>query len=186
MKTLRRTGTAAALFGVAHLATVPDVFPEPGCAPQETLAHAMTITHTKPAARYSTLTLSGVLAAALPHDLGTARGPASYTVPAVFSRRPEPRELDLLHHEDVGRRLADAGYSDVSLRVSDRRLLITNTNLQDLKSGLAHLIGTILADISRQASAERSNRAEELDALGRLEDQRVTAIQNLAAEIHFD
>lgn len=137
--------------------------------------------HTEPA-----LTLSGVLASALPHDLGTARGPSRYTVPAVFSRRPQPREVDLLHGAGTSRRLADAGYSDVELHVSDRRLLITNTNLADLKAGLAHLIGTILAEVSLQASQERSQREEELDALGQLEEQRLEALRQAAAEIHFD
>src|SRR6478736_10570105 len=134
----------------------------------------------------SALSVSGVLASALPHDLGTAQGPTRYTVPAVFSRRPQPREVDLLHGSGTRQRLADAGYSDVELRVSDRRLLITNTNLQDLKSGLAHLVGTILRDISVQAEAERAHRSEELDALGLLEEQRLEAIRQSAAEIHFD
>ncbi|MDR6685398.1 hypothetical protein J2Y41_000951 [Arthrobacter sp. 1088] len=75
----------------------------------------MTTTQDQPAKDAGTLTLSGVLAPALPHDVGTARGSVLYTVPAVFSRRDESRELDLLHSVDVARRLADAGYSDVEL-----------------------------------------------------------------------
>lgn len=146
----------------------------------------MTATQNLPAGTESALTLSGVLASALPHDLGTARGPSRYTVPAVFSRRPQPREIDLLHGVNTRRRLADAGYSDVELDVSDRRLLITNTNLAELKAGLAHLVGVILAEISSQASQERAQREEELDALGQLEEQRLEALRQAAAEIHFD
>lgn len=146
----------------------------------------MTTTQEQPVHVEGRLALSGVLASALPHDLGTATGASRYTVPAVFSRRPQPRELDLLHAKSVTRRLAEEGYSDVELRVSDRRLLITNTNLQDLKSGLAHLIGMILRDISVQAEAERAHRSEELDALGMLEEQRLEAIRQSAAKIHFD
>jgi hypothetical protein len=146
----------------------------------------MTVTQNLPTSTESALTLSGVLASALPHDLGTAQGPSRYTVPAVFSRRPQPREVDLLHGTSTSRRLADAGYSDVEIRVSDRRLLITNTNLADLKSGLAHLLGMILREVSSHASQERAERAEELDALGLVEEQRLEALRKAAAEIHFD
>lgn len=137
-------------------------------------------------ARRFPLKLSGILASALPHDVGTARGSSRYTVPVVFSRRPQPRELDLLHGSNVSRRLAEAGYSDVELRVSDRRLLITNTNLMDLKTGLAHLLGTILSEVSAQAATERADREEELDALGLIDEQRLESIRRAAAEIHFD
>ncbi|MDQ0802225.1 hypothetical protein [Arthrobacter sp. SLBN-112] len=134
----------------------------------------------------SALSLSGVLASALPHDLGTAQGPTRYTVPAVFSRRPQPREVDLLHGAGTRQRLADAGYSDVELHVSDRRLLITNTNLVDLKAGLAHLVGMILRDISAQAAQERTDRTDELEALGQVEEERVESLRKAAADIHFD
>lgn len=134
----------------------------------------------------SALSVSGVLASALPHDLGTAQGPTRYTVPAVFSRRPQPREVDLLHGSGTRQRLADAGYSDVELRVSDRRLLITNTNLVDLKAGLAHLVGMILRDISNQAAQERTDRSDELDALGLVEEERLESLRRAAAEVHFD
>ncbi|MGO4238395.1 hypothetical protein [Pseudarthrobacter sp. YAF2] len=134
----------------------------------------------------SALSLSGVLASALPHDLGTAQGPTRYTVPAVFSRRPQPREVDLLHGAGTRQRLADAGYSDVELHVSDRRLLITNTNLVDLKAGLAHLVGMILRDISAQAAQERTDRTDELEALGQVEEVRVESLRKAAADIHFD
>jgi len=134
----------------------------------------------------SALSVSGVLASALPHDLGTAQGPTRYTVPAVFSRRPQPREVDLLHGAGTRQRLADAGYSDVELKVSDRRLLISNTNLVDLKAGLAHLVGMILRDISNQAAQERTDHSNELDALGLVEEERLGSLRRAAAEIHFD
>lgn len=146
----------------------------------------MTTTQHQPVQPASILSLSGVLASALPHDLGTAKGPALYTVPAVFSRRPEPRELDLLHSINVSRRLDESGYGDVELLVSDRRLLITNTNLEELKAGLARLVGTILREISEQALLERISRAEELDALSLIEEHRLEALRSSAAEIHFD
>lgn len=146
----------------------------------------MTTTQDSAVRADSALTLSGVLASALPHDLGTAQGPTRYTVPAVFSRRPLPRETDLLHGEGTKRRLAEAGYSDVDIHVSDRRLLVTNTNLADLKSGLAHLLGSILRDISAQAAQELSERSDELEALGLVEEQRLESLRRAAADIHFD
>ncbi|KQQ86705.1 hypothetical protein OVA06_13240 [Pseudarthrobacter sp. SL88] len=145
-----------------------------------------TTIHTSPVRADAALTLSGVLASALPHDLHTAQGPTRYTVPAVFSRRPQPREIDLLRGSGVRQELADAGYSHIDLSVSDRRLLIGNTNLAELKSGLAHLVGNILAGVSAQASKERQDRTEELDALGMVEEQRLEFLRQAAAEIHFD
>ncbi|MDQ0826953.1 hypothetical protein QFZ60_003126 [Arthrobacter sp. B2I5] len=146
----------------------------------------MTTTQDSAVRADSALTLSGVLASALPHDLGTAQGPTRYIVPAVFSRRPLPREIDLLHGEGPKRRLAEAGYSDVDIHVSDRRLLVSNTNLADLKSGLAHLLGAILRDISAQAAQELSERSDELEALGLIEEQRLESLRRAAADIHFD
>lgn len=145
-----------------------------------------TTIQTSPVRADAALTLSGVLASALPHDLHTAQGPTRYTVPAVFSRRPQPREIDLLRGSGVRQELADAGYSHIDLSVSDRRLLIGNTNLVELKSGLAHLVGEILARVSAQASKERQDRTEELDALGMVEEQRLEFLRQAAAEIHFD
>lgn len=156
------------------------------CIPKKRWLKAMTTTQYQPVQTTHALTLSGVLASALPHDIGTAKGSALYTVPAVFSRRPQPRELDLLHSIDVARRLAEAGYSEVELRVSDRRLLITNTNLEELKAGLARIVGAILGEVSERASLERTNRAEELDALGLIEEHRLEAVRASAAEVHFD
>jgi hypothetical protein len=75
---------------------------------------------------------------------------------------------------------------DKLLLNSDRRLLITNTNLTDLKAGLAHLLGVILGEVTTQAALERTERAEELDALGLIEEQRLESIRRAAAEIHFD
>jgi len=135
---------------------------------------------------YQPLTLSGVLASALPHDIGTAKGSTIYTVPAAFSRRPQARELDLLHSASVARSLAEAGYSEVQLRVSDRRLLITNTNLEELKAGLAVLVGKILREVSERALLERTTRAEELDALALIEEHRLDAVNASAAEVRFD
>jgi len=131
------------------------------------------------------LTLEGVLASALPDGIGTDGGPARYTIPAVFSRRPFPRELELIKDFGIAGRLAEAGYPGVELEVSDRRLLILNTNLDELKSGLASLVGGVLRELSEQTLRERHAEEDELDALGRREESRREEIRQAAAEIHF-
>jgi len=131
------------------------------------------------------LALTGVLATALPPELGTAQAPARYTVPAVFTRRPEIREIYLLRGDDVRQRLSDAGYPAVELRVEDRRLLITNTNLEELKSGLAGLIGVILSQISAEVLQEWTTRTEGLASRAHEEELRLSEVKSAAAEITF-
>ncbi|MDP5225822.1 MULTISPECIES: hypothetical protein [Arthrobacter] len=132
------------------------------------------------------LALSGVLASALPSELGTARAPSRYTVPAVFTRRPETREIYLLRGDDVRQRLNNAGYPAVELQVSDRRLLITNTNLDELKRGLALVIGDILAQISAEVLQEWTTRAERLTSQAHEEELRLNEVKAAAAEIVFN
>ncbi|MCH6472418.1 hypothetical protein [Sinomonas terrae] len=132
------------------------------------------------------LALTGVLASALRPDTGTAQGPARYTVPAAFSRRPEPREAELLNSADAARRLRAAGYPQVGLLVSDRRLLITDTSLGELKAGLAHAVAALLREVSEQCARERAQRTLELAALGRAEQDRLEALDAAAAEIRFE
>lgn len=131
------------------------------------------------------LTLEGVLASALPDGVGTESGPVRYTVPAVFSRRPFARELELIKDFGIAGRLAEAGYPGVELEVSDRRLLILNTNLDELKNGLASLVGAVLRELSEQTLRERHTEEDELDALGRREENRREEIRQAAAEVHF-
>ena len=97
----------------------------------------------------------------LPRTLGTVDAPERYVVAALFTRRPLPQELDLLRDPSVGERLAVAGYPRVTLSTSDRRLLIGNTNLHELKAGLATTVGAILDEIGRVTARMRSAQARD-------------------------
>lgn len=132
------------------------------------------------------LRLTGVLATALPPELGTAREPVAYTVPAVFSRRVTREEQDAIESDDVRRRLAGAGYEGVELTVSDRRLLIGHTSLAALRSGLAREIAGVLRDVSRDLVAEHDRLAAEVADLQREEDRRAGAVLVEADEIRFE
>jgi hypothetical protein len=101
-----------------------------------------------------------ILVSDLPSSLGTIEAPERYTVTAVFTRRPLQQELDLLAR-DVDDRLAEAGYPSVSLRTADRRLLIDNTNLSELRNGLAHLIGSLLDEIGASVATTGSAQARD-------------------------
>jgi hypothetical protein len=131
------------------------------------------------------LGVSHILVTELPAELGTATAPTRYEVAAVFTRRPEPRELMLLEDRDVTIRLKEAGYADVGLHVSDRRLIIERTNLDELAGGLAELIGEILADITTQAAAERATRDETAAEQVRVETSRAAEVLAAAARIDF-
>jgi hypothetical protein len=146
----------------------------------------MTSVHENTPTLLPALALTGVLASALRPDTGTAQGPDRYTVPAVFSRRPEPREIELINSADAARRLHAAGYPRVGLLVSDRRLLITDTSLDELKAGLAHAVAELLREVSGQCARERAARTLELEALGRTEQDRLDAVAAAAAQIRFE
>ncbi|WP_394554545.1 hypothetical protein ACDF64_07645 [Agromyces sp. MMS24-JH15] len=126
-----------------------------------------------------------ILVNELPADLGSPDAPSRYDVAAVFTRRPLPRELDLLKHPDVGARLAEEGYGEVALHVADRRLIIEHTNLDELAAGLATVIGRILADIGAQAATEKVDRDASAAELVRAEETRAAAIVSAAARIDF-
>jgi hypothetical protein len=129
--------------------------------------------------------VSHILVNELPSDLGTPDAPVRYDVAAVFTRRPDPRELALLEQPAVRARLAEAGYSEVGLRVADRRLIIERTNLDELAGGLAELVGRILADIGEQATAEKVSRDETAAERARVETSRAAAIVAAAERIDF-
>ncbi|WFR84511.1 hypothetical protein [Arthrobacter sp. Y-9] len=131
------------------------------------------------------LALNGVLASALPPELGTYRAPSRYTVAAVFTRRPEARELFLLGAPETRRTLDEAGYTAVELQVADRRLFITNTSLEELKQGLAVVIADLLAQISSEVQEEWALQTERLSVLADEEGRRLRDVEAAAAEISF-
>lgn len=130
--------------------------------------------------------LDHILASELPATLGTAEAPERYVVTAVFSRRPDPLELELLAAASVIDQLAAAGYKGITLMTADRRLLIGNTNLHELEAGLAQRIGEILADIGTQVATLRKSRDLERVKLAEEESDRAAAVVKLANRISFD
>ncbi len=133
----------------------------------------------------STLRLASILTSGLPAMLGTDEAPATYTVPAVFSRQVSAPEKAAIHGPAAARRLAEIGYPRVTLRVSDRRLLIGNTSLHELRDGLAHELAVLLGDIDRDLGEEHDQR--EADAVLRrsAEAERAAGVQRLVEEIRF-
>jgi len=126
-----------------------------------------------------------ILVDQLPASLGTVNAPERYVVTAMFTRRPLRQELDLLTAPAVEERLAVAGYTHTALSTSDRRLVIANTNLRELKHGLAHLIGQILDDIGTQVATTRSAQARDAAEVASRAAARSNQVIDEAAQINF-
>lgn len=111
------------------------------------------------------LALTSILASALPSPLPNGKEDR-YIVPVVFSRQPSALEAHAIVTASVQNALASAGYSGIVLSISDRRLLIANTNLAELAGGLATEIATLIDEISRNIATEQERRraAAELEA----------------------
>lgn len=110
-------------------------------------------------------------------DLGAPTTDQFYDVPAVFNRRPDSTEMDALRGSSGHRRLLEYGYSEVTMDVSDRRLIIGHTNLGQLERGLATVIATIVDTISRESLAEN----ERLRQVARTDhDQRADRAHDVA------
>lgn len=121
----------------------------------------------------------------LPSVLGTLDAPERYTVTAVFTRRPLPLELELLASPATQASLSDAGYPSAGLTTADRRLFITNTNLSELRQGLALVIGRILDDIGARVAETRLSQAREAAGLAKRAAERVERVVAEASQIDF-
>ncbi len=104
--------------------------------------------------------MQSVLASGLPVEVGTPHEPSLYTVPAVFSRRVTPEERSRIEDPATAEDLmATTGAGPgLALAVSDRRLLIVNTNLAQLKDGLAMAIGRMLSRLDEDLLTEQDER----------------------------
>jgi hypothetical protein len=132
------------------------------------------------------LALGAVLAEALPTSLLTADAPDRYTVAAVFTRRPTRSEVEAIHAGETRDLLSRAGYGTVELRVSDRRLEMANTNLDELQNGLAGVIATRLHDIGVQSAVEHDRFQAEMLEKTQRETDRAAVIALAAATVRFE
>ncbi len=134
----------------------------------------------------ATLGLGSVLVGSLPAALMTADAPDRYTVEAVFTRRPEKDEVTEILGTETRRFLVSAGYPAVGVTVSDRRLEITNTNLEELRDGLAHAIAARLSEISETVHARQRAAANRFNDAAADEQVRAAAVAALAESVTFD
>lgn len=132
------------------------------------------------------LGLTSILASSLPLTLLTDSAPERYVVEAVFNRRVEAAEVALLLGPQTREFLDRRGHPDVQLTVSDRRLVIAGTNLEELRDGLGRDIAEHLAWVSEQVHArqhrEDVRRHEESQRLR----EHTQAIADLAESITFE
>ncbi|MGW9415516.1 hypothetical protein [Arthrobacter cupressi] len=132
----------------------------------------------------STLRLTSVVAVS--REVYGHEVPPRYTVSAVFSRRVNPAEARSIQGPTTHERLAELGYGHISLVIDDRRLEIVNTSLEELKSGLASALGSLVREISDQMRLEQEQRDDAALLKSKADDARRKEIEALAHEISFD
>lgn len=133
----------------------------------------------------ATLGLGSVLVASLPATLMTDEAPDRYTVEAVFTRRPERDEVIEILGSETRDFLAKAGYPTVEVTISDRRLEIANTNLEELRDGLARVLADRLAGISARVLARQDAAAMIFQKAAVVEHTRNVAVTALAESVTF-
>lgn len=131
------------------------------------------------------LGLRSVLVGSLPATLLTDDAPERYTVEAVFTRKPEAEEIERILDEETRAYLSEHGYPAVEVSVSDRRLEVANTTLEELRDGLGIVLARRLADISVQVRARREIAATEFREASDLEQHRAATVAALAESVTF-
>lgn len=133
----------------------------------------------------ATLGLGSVLVGSLPAALMTDDAPDRYTVEAVFTRRPERDEVAGILGSETREFLANAGYPTVEVTISDRRLEIANTNLEELRGGLARVLADRLAEISAVVRAREDASELRFRDAAASETIRTAAVVALAESVTF-
>jgi len=132
----------------------------------------------------STLRLISVVAVS--REAYAVDPPPRYTVSAVFSRRVNPAEARSIQGPASHAGLDEAGYGHISLVIDDRRLEIVNTNMAELKAGLASVLGSLVREISDQTRLEKEKRDEAALMKSMSDDARRKDIEEQAQGISFD
>ncbi len=131
------------------------------------------------------LGLGSVLVGSLPATLMTDDAPDRYTVEAVFTRKTDRDEVAAIQGGETRAHLSANGYPTVELHVADRRLEIANTNLEELRDGLAAVIAERLAQISAALIAEREIAAHRFQDASDREHERTASVAALAESVTF-
>lgn len=120
-----------------------------------------------------------------PPTLLTDEAPERYTVEAVFTRKADPDEVSAIEGPDMRDHLAHNGFPTVELHVSDRRLEIIDTNLEELRDGLAAVLADRLAETSRALVAAREITALRHEEASIREEERAASVAVLAGSVVF-
>jgi hypothetical protein len=139
-----------------------------------------------PEPRTDGLHLTAVLVAGLPVELGTSAAPARYTVPVVFSRQVSAQERTRIEDPATAAALRSHTAGDIELVVSDRRLLVLNTSLAELRDGLGSALAAMLREMETEIDDARDRRDAELDAARQVERERSDTLTREAAEVRFE
>jgi hypothetical protein len=131
------------------------------------------------------LGLESVLVGSLPATLMTDEAPDRYTVEAVFTRKTDRDEVAAIQGIETRARLSANGFPTVELHVADRRLEIANTNLEELRNGLAAVIAERLVEISAALIAEREIVAHRFQDASAREQARADSVAALAESVSF-
>jgi hypothetical protein len=131
------------------------------------------------------LGLESILIGSLPAALMTDEAPDRYTVEAVFTRKTDRDEVAAIQGGDTRAYLSANGFPTVELHVADRRLEIANTNLEELRDGLAAVIADRLADISAGLQSERDLAAIRFQDASVREQRRAASVVALAESVSF-
>ncbi|SKC68857.1 hypothetical protein [Krasilnikoviella flava] len=132
------------------------------------------------------LFLRGILDSALPHELGTDDEPERYMVAAVFSRQVASEERALIEGAAARSTLAAHGYPGLGLKVADRRLEISGTNLAMLAAGLATAIAALLRDVEQQVATDREHRDDRRAQWSAAEAERAARVKAEADRVRFE
>ncbi|WP_150951614.1 hypothetical protein [Microbacterium testaceum] len=104
---------------------------------------------------------------------------------AVFSRRPSPDEVLAIHSAQTQEALVAAGFPSVTLRVSDRRLEIRNTTLDELEQGLSTVLADHLAYLTTQVRESQEAARKLIQDAAAAEGTRTDALAARASLIMF-
>ncbi|CAH0308794.1 hypothetical protein SRABI128_04433 [Microbacterium sp. Bi128] len=81
--------------------------------------------------------------------------------------------------------MSAAGYPGLTLRVSDRRLEIGNSNLEELEGGLSTVLADLLGQISRRIRQDQAQAFDRAAAAADIEHTRSDDVIRQAGRITF-